>query len=128
MAVYAFFSKITTHWWHVRYVSYRQHNQETLLLHWNYTNSSGYWFMAQNIESIVFLTFLTVISQHWSLLKGNYDFWLPLNISDQIHRKLCPSLFHFARKCTKSSKLRHRTAVPLNNCTLCLILSLLKQT
>ena len=42
--------------------------------------------MVQNIENIDFRTFLTVTSQQWSLLKGNYEFWVPLNISDQVHR------------------------------------------
>ena len=34
-----------------------------LILHWNFTNSSGYWFMAQNMENIDFCTFFTVTSQ-----------------------------------------------------------------
>ena len=41
--------------------------------------------MAQNMENIDFRTFFTVTSQQWSLLKQNYDFWVPWNISDQIH-------------------------------------------
>ena len=32
-------------------------------------NSSGYWFMAQNMENIDFRTFFTITSQQWSLLK-----------------------------------------------------------
>ena len=40
-----------------------------LILHWNFTNSSGYWFMAQNMENIDFRTFFTVTSQQWSLPK-----------------------------------------------------------
>ena len=34
-----------------------------------FTYSSGYWFMAQNMENIDFHTFFTVTSQQWSLLK-----------------------------------------------------------
>ena len=43
--------------------------QGTQLLHWNFTKSSGYWFMVQNIENIDFRTFFAVTSQQWPLLK-----------------------------------------------------------
>ena len=86
--------------------------QGTQLLHWDFSNSSGYWFMAQNMENIDFRTFFVVTSQQWPLLKYNCDFWVPWNISDQIHRILCPNLLYFVRKCTKSSKIRPRGAVP----------------
>ena len=82
------------------------------ILHWNFTNSSGYWFTPQNIENIDFCTFFTGTSQQWSLLKWNCDFWVSWNISDQLHRIHCPKLLYFFRKCTKSSKIRLRGAVP----------------
>ena len=56
--------------------------QGTQLLHWNFTKSSGYWFMVQNMENIDFRTFFAVTSQQWPLLKKNCDFWVPSNISD----------------------------------------------
>ena len=34
-----------------------------------FTNSSGYWFLAQSMENFDFRTFITVTSQQWSLLK-----------------------------------------------------------
>ena len=68
--------------------------------------------MVQNMENIDFRTFFAVTSQQWPLLKRNCDFWVPWNISDQIHRILCPNLVYFLRKCTKSSKIRPRGAVP----------------
>ena len=40
-----------------------------LILHWIFTYSSGYWFMAQNMENIDFRTFFTVTPQqclYWS--------------------------------------------------------------
>ena len=86
--------------------------QGTWLLHWNFITSSGYWFMTQNMENIDFCTFFTVTPWQWSLCKWNCDFWVPWNISDQIHRILCPKLLYFLRKCTKSSKIRPRGAVP----------------
>ena len=43
--------------------------QGTQLLHWNFTKSSGYWFMVQNMENIDFRTFFAVTSQQWPLLK-----------------------------------------------------------
>ena len=68
-----------------------------------------------NMENIDFGTVFTVTLQQWSLLKKNCDFCLPLNISDQIHRILCPKLLYVLRKCTKSSKIRPRGVVPLTN-------------
>ena len=63
--------------------------------------------MAQNMENIDFRTFFTVTSQQWSLLKYYCDFWVPWNISDQIHRILCPKLlllFFFFEKMHKIFK------------------------
>ena len=68
--------------------------------------------MVQNMENIDFRTFFAVTSQQWPLLKWNCDLWVPWNISDQIHRILCPNLVYFLRKCTKFSKIRPRGAVP----------------
>ena len=34
-----------------------------------FTNSSGYWFMVQNMQNIDFRTFFTITSQQWPLLK-----------------------------------------------------------
>ena len=34
-----------------------------------FTNSSGYWFMVQNMQNIDFRTFFTITSQQWLLLK-----------------------------------------------------------
>ena len=101
VTVYAFFSKITTHWWQVRYVSY---TPRKLLLHWNFTYSSGNWFMAQNMENTDFCTYFIVTSQQWSLLKWNCDFLVPMNISDQIHGILCPKLLNFFEKMHKIFK------------------------
>ena len=53
-----------------------------LIRHWNFTNSSGYWFMAQNMENIDFHTFFhckftTMVSTEvklWFLSSLEY-FW-----------------------------------------------------
>ena len=69
--------------------------------------------MVQNMVNIDFRTFFAVTSQQWPLLKWNCDFWVPWNISDQIHRILCPNLVYFLRKCTKFSKIRPEVQYPL---------------
>ena len=68
-----------------------------------------YWF-----SHIFHCNFTTMVST-----EVNCDFWVPWNISDQIHRILCPKLLYFLRKCTKSSKIRPRPGVqyPLNRPT-----------
>ena len=43
--------------------------QGTQLPHWYFMTSSGYCFMAHNMENIDFGTFFTVTSQQWSALK-----------------------------------------------------------
>ena len=62
--------------------------------------------MAQNMENIDFRTFFTVTSQQWSLLKQKYDFWVPWNISDQIHRIFYPKLLYFFEKMHKVFKIK----------------------
>ena len=71
--------------------------------------------MVQNMEKINFRKFFTVTSQQWSLYWSKTDCWVSWNISDQIHRIRCPKLLYFLRKCTKSSKIRPRGAVPLKS-------------
>ena len=56
--------------------------QGTLLLHWNFTNSSGYWFITQNMENIDFhnffyCNFTTMVSTEVKLwfLSSLEHFW-----------------------------------------------------
>ena len=67
------------------------------------------------MENIDFHASLTITSQSRSLLKWNCGFWVPWNISNQMHWILCPKLLYFMRTYTKSSKIRFRGAVPLNH-------------
>ena len=70
--------------------------------------------MIQNMENIEFCTFFIYLHNN-GLLKQKCDFGVPWNISDQISRICCPKLLYFLRKCTKSSKIRPRGAVPLKD-------------
>ena len=105
MTVYAFFSKITTQWWQVRYVSYRYHSKEP-----NYCTGISLTQVVTDLWNIkpwkilIFAHFFTLTSLQWSLLKWNCDFWVPWNISDQIHGILCPKLFLFFEKMRKVFK------------------------
>ena len=44
----------------------------------------------------------------------NCNFWVPWNISNQIHRIFCPKLLYFFEKMHKVLKIRPKGAVPLN--------------
>ena len=79
-----------------------------------FTNPSGHWFMDQNIVNIDFHTlFISVTSQLTTMVstEDNTKFWVPWNISNQVHGILCPKLLYFFEKIHKLFKNKVRDAV-----------------
>ena len=112
VAVYAFFSKITTHWWQVRYVPYRWHSKEP-----NYCTGIS---LTQVVIDLWLKTWKILIFAYFLLLLHNDGlYWSKTVIFEFLGTFLTRSIeyfflscFIFVRNCTKSSKIRHRSAVP----------------
>ena len=93
--------KITKQWWQVGCVSYRYHIKEPNLLLWNFTNSSGYWFMTQNKENIDFSTFFLLFFNCYftTMVSNKVKLWFFSSFEhfDQIHRILSKVALFFKK-------------------------------
>ena len=71
--------------------------------------------MAQNMENVDFRTIFTITSQHVSHLKENCDFWVPLNISDQIIEHFVQCCFIFQENAQSLQKQGPGMQYPLKS-------------
>ena len=85
---------------------------QATLLHRNFTNSSGYWFIGQNMQNIDFHTLFTVTSQQWLYWSNTVIFYFPGTYTIRSILNFVQSCFIFLKKYKKSSKIRSKGAIP----------------